>query len=294
MLQQLVNGFTMGFIYVLIALGYTLIFGIIQVIFFAQGELSMLAAFAALGMVGLLTGYFGVSSLFLVVPVIVLSAIVISVATGVLAERLALRPLRDAPRIKPLITSLGISIILQNAVMLIVGPQNIGFPRIIDFPVWEVLGAKISILQLLIALIALAVVYILVLFTHFHPYGLAIRAIAQSPSGARLMGIEPDRVITITFMLSSSTAAVAGLAMILYYGVAQFSMGFVPGIKGFTVAILGGVGNLTGALVAGLLLGLGETLFAGYVSSDYKDFFVFALLVGTLVVRPQGLLGEGK
>lgn len=286
MLQQLWNGLTLGALYGLIALGYTLVFGIIQVVFFAQGELSMLGAFAALAVVTSL-GPPSISSLFLGL----LAAIVVSVGAGVLAERVAIRPLRGAPRVLPLITSLGVSIVFQNVVMIAKGPQPFPFP----LPeLWRssLLHVHVSAMDIVMVL---SFGFCLVAIAAFlnTPTGLAIRAVAQSRDGARLMGISVDRAVLTTFVLSSATAALAGVLMGAYYGAARFDMGFVPGIKGFTIAILGGIGNIRGAALAAVTVGLLEALFAGYVSSDYKDLFVFALLVGTLAFRPNGLLGEG-
>lgn len=291
MLQQLWNGLTLGAIYGFIAIGYTLIFGIIQVIFFAQGELSMLAAFAALAVLGLCSGAVsGVSAMVLAT----VAGLLVSLTAGVVSWRLALRPLRAAPRIMPLITSLGVSIVLQNAIMLTWGPQPFPFRSPINFATHDVAGVHFSTLEVMILVSLGACALCLHFFLKYHRYGLAVRAIAQSPDGARLMGMSIDRAVVAAFLVSSATAAVAGIFMALYYGVVKFNMGFVPGIKGFTIAVLGGIGNLYGALVAGLLVGVAEALFAGYVSSDYRDLFVFAILVLTLVVRPQGLLGEGK
>ena len=294
MIQQLWNGISMGSIYVLIAVGYTLIFGIIQVIFFAQGGLRMLAAFAALGIFVVWGKVANVYDALLLLSVVFVAGCSASIVAGLLAERIALRPLRNAPRIKPLITSLGASIVFQNAIMLSIGPQNFSIPNMISLPYCDIFGVRIGLLEILIVLAMFITVGIIQCFLSMNRYGLAIRAIAQSPTGAKLMGINPNRVISITFILSSSTAALAGIVMALYFGVVKFDMGFIPGIKGFTVAILGGIGNIPGALCAGLLLGIGEALVVGYISSDYKDLFVFALLIGTLVIRPQGLLGEGK
>lgn len=287
MLQQIWNGITLGSLYGLIALGYTLVFGIIQVVFFAQGELSMLGAFAAL----LVVSWLGPPTLGTLVCGFA-AAILVAASVGVSSERLAIRPLRRASRVLPLITSLGLSIVFQNVVMLWMGPQPFPF-RVPE--VWRgmLLGVHLSALE--IATVGLFVLCVggLAVFLRF-PRGLAIRAVAQSAEGARLMGVSINRTLFWTFVLSSTTAAIAGVLMAAYYGVAKFDMGFVPGIKGFTIAILGGVGNIWGAAVAGLAVGVLETLFAGYVSPDYRDLLVFAILVVTLAVRPHGLFGEGK
>jgi len=290
-LQQIWNGLTLGALYGLIAIGYTLIFGIIQVIFFAQGELSMLAAFAALGVLMLLAAKLPAGAVLLLA---VVAAAAVSVGSGLLAERAALRPLRSAPRVKPLITSLGVSIVFQNLIMVGVGPQPFAFVTPVSFANYSALGVHFNSLEIVILLVLAAVVVVIHILLRRHRYGIAMKAIAQSRDGARLMGIQIDRTVVVAFVLSSHTAALAGVLMALYYGIAKFDMGFMPGIKGFTIAILGGIGNIYGALLAALLIGVSESIFAGYVSSDYRDLFVFAVLVLTLIVRPQGLLGEGK
>jgi len=291
MLQQILNGISIGSLYALIAIGYTLIFGIIQVIFFAQGELSMLAAFAALGVLTYVGSGGGVSP-WLLAGAMLFGAVAASLAGALLAERLALRPFRNAPRITSLITSLGVSIIFQNAVMISLGPQSFPFTLPVQFPQWTIASVQIGLLDLLIIGTTLVLVAVISLFLARTRYGMAIRAIAQSPVGTRLMGINGSTIIILTFVISSLTAAIAGIYMAIYYGVVKFDMGFVPGIKGFTIAILGGVGNIRGALLAGILIGVLEALFAGYISSEYKDLFVFTLLVATLLIRPHGLLGE--
>jgi len=291
--QQIVNGLSIGIIYVLIAIGYTLIFGILQVIFFAQGELSMVAAFAA---VMLFNYFWGRSQNLQMIALVtmVLGGILFSVVIGLIAERISLRPIRNAPRIKALITSLGMSIVLQNIVMNGVGPQNFLFPTPINSSNVNILGLSLGYTQLIIFCMTISLIIIIDYFLKHNKYGLSISALAQSPRGAQLMGIEIDKTVRILFVISSATAAIAGISMGMSYGVVKFDMGFIPGIKGFTVAILGGIGNLYGALLAGLLLGVGEALFSGYISTDYKDLLSFLLLLSVLLVRPQGLLGGKK
>lgn len=293
--EAIVSGLTTGAIYVMIALGYTLIFGIIQVIFFAQGDVSMVAAFVALGVTALAARTAQPSMPFgLLLPLMLVSASAVCVGVNLVAERIALRPLRKAERIKPLITSLGVSIVLQNAVMLIVGPSSVSFPGIPAWPTWTVGRATLSLVQVCLIFAAIALVLLLHVFLTTSRHGLAIRAAAQDEEAVRLMGVEPRTVVVWVFALAGITAAFAGVGAALYYGVLKFSMGFLPGIKGFVVAILGGVGNIRGALLAGLLLGLSESVFSTYVSSDYRDIFVFVILVLLLAFRPKGLLGEGK
>ncbi len=290
MLQQLWNGITVGALYGVYALGYTLVFGVIQVIFFAQGELSMLAAFAALT----IFRWWGPDARPTVWSsvVAVAGAFMVSVSAGLLSERFAIRPLLSRPRVRCLVASLGLSIIFQNIVMLTAGPQPIPFPTLFGTAGWSVSGVRVGIMDFVTVLTLGVLVLSLGMFLKHHRVGLAIRAVAQSGQGARLMGINRDHVVALTFVLSSSIAATAGILTAGFYGVARFNMGFVPGIKGFTVAILGGVGNIYGSAAAALLLGVCEALFAGFVSSSYRDLFVFAVLILTLGLRSKGLFGE--
>ena len=292
--ELIVNGLSLGIIYVQIAIGYTLIFGILQVIFFAQGELSMMAAFAALILFNKLLRDTFTASPAITLVLMILAGIIVAVFVGIIAERVALRPLRQSPRIKALITSLGMSIVLQNFIMNLFGPQNFYFPNFFDNNSLTVLGIVLGYRQIIVFLFALTSIILIDAFLKYSKHGLAIKALAQSPRGAQLMGIEINTTVTIMFIISSATAAIAGICMGLSYGVIKFDMGFIPGIKGFTVAILGGIGNLKGALLAGLLLGVGEALFSGYISTDYKDLLVFLLLLSVLLIRPQGLLGAKR
>lgn len=291
MLQQLWNGVSVGSLYALIGIGYTLLFGILRVVFFAQGDLSMIAAFAALGVLSGLRSEEPGPALYLWLAAAVAAALVAAVLTGLASERVALRPLRDAPRVKPLITSLGVSIILQSAIMLYAGPNAFAFALPLPLARWDVLGVTVSVVELAIITIVLVLAIGVDRYLHRTPHGLALLAASQNREGARLMGIKLDHVTREAFVISSITAALAGLALAAHYGVAKFNMGFVPGIKGFTIAIIGGLGSVRGVVIAGVLLGVCEALFAGYVSSDYRDVLVFALLVMMFVIRPHGLLG---
>lgn len=293
MTQLLWQGVANGSLYALIGLGYALIFGVLQLVFFAQGELSMLAAFAALGTLTFASRWLPNVSRLITIPLALLAAVFVSIAAGLASERLALRPLRSAPRVKALVTSLGVSIVLQNLVMLTVGPEAIPFATQFPIPIWRFGGVTVSGVEVAIVSVLFLCSGGLAAFLRYHRFGLAMRAVAQSPRGARLMGINPDRAVMLAFALGSSIAAVAGVFLALYHGVVKFNMGFVPGIKGFTIAILGGSGRVSGAVVAGLLVGVLEALFAGYISSDYRDMSILAILVLTLILRPQGLFGEG-
>ncbi|OEU65455.1 MAG: hypothetical protein BBJ57_10140 [Desulfobacterales bacterium PC51MH44] len=287
--QTLVNSVTTGMLYGCIAIGFTLIFGIIQLIYFAQCEMAMLGAFT----------FAGAYTAFRFLPqplAIILSFVIASLTTltiSCLGERLLLSPIRSAPKVKGLIVSLGLSIVLQNIVLLCISPNELAFPFQIPGK-YNISGITVTYAQLCVISCSLVTWLFISSLLYRTRLGRSIRAVAQSRDGAMLMGISVNQVITITFAVAAVTAAVSGILMGLYNGQMRFDMGFVPGIKGFTVAILGGIGNIKGALVAGLLLGLGEGLFAGYFSSDYKDIFAFVLLICVLLVRPHGVLGEGS
>ena len=286
--QQLINGFTLGCVYALIALGYTLIFGVMRLIFFAQGELCMVGAFAAVISVSLLKRYFDMPPLGLLV-ITLLAAISMSVLIGILSERFAIKPLRRAARTKQLIASLGVSLILQNVVLLGLGAQTFSFPTVLPEVSWILQGVRVSAVQILVMILSLLSMLGLYWFLRFSRIGLHVRAVSEDSENAELDGINVDRAILATFILGSILAGLAGVMMGSYDGVAKYNMGFLPGIKGFTAAILGGFGNPLGAMGGGLVLGLAETLAAGYISSTYKDLIAFMLLVLILVVRPKGM-----
>lgn len=293
LLEQLMIGLTLGCLYALIALGYTLIFGIIQVIFFAQGELVMVSAFIAIGAVSLLSsvGSLAANS-WVVVLVVLLACVAGTIAVGVTAERIALRPIRKASRTKQLITSLGVSIVLQNLFFLFISSGNESFPALISVRTFVWYDVTVNNIQLFIIGTSVLLMILIDVFVQRTRLGLAMRATAESHRLSQLMGINVNRTITLTFVVGSALAAFAGIMMGLYDGVAKYDMGFVPGIKAFTAAILGGIGNVRGGMLGGLLIGLVETFAAGYISAEYKDFFAFAILIAVLVVKPSGLLGE--
>ena len=298
LLQQLINGLILGSLYALVALGYTMVYGILELINFAHGEIVMLGSLVAVTMLGLLAG-FGVP-----VPLALLGALgtamVVCVVTGVLVERVAYRPLRSAPRLAPLITAIGVSIVLQNLAMILWGRQYLSFPPVLDPVVYEVGGATVSNVQLLIVVVAAATMGGLLLLVHRTRLGRAMRATAQNREVAGLMGVDVNRVIAATFAVGSALAAVAGLLIAAYYGIAHYAMGFMLGLKAFSAAVLGGIGNIPGALLGGLLLGIIESLGAGYIGdltggflgSHYQDIFAFFILILVLIFRPSGLLGE--
>lgn len=289
-LQTFLNGLTTGALYCCIAIGFTLIFGIIQLIYFAQCEMAMLGAFSFAGAYSFFRPFLSTPSTIIIS--FLLAGILTTVATF-LGQRFLLHPIRNAPKVKGLIVSLGYSIILQNIVLLTISPDALVFP-LQNSQRWLVGSISITSAQLWImaaTILTWLAAWVLLYFTRL---GRSIRAVAQSRKGALLMGISVEHVLTITFVLAAWTAVVAGIMMGFYNGQMRFDMGFIPGIKGFTAAILGGIGNIQGALLAGLLLGLAEGFFAGYLSSDYRDVFAFVLLIFILLIRPHGLLGEGS
>jgi len=298
-LQQLINGLVLGSVYALVALGYTMVYGILELINFAHGEITMMGAMVALSVIGALAlaapGLPGV----LVLGAGLVVAIPVCVALGLLIERVAYRPLRHAPRLAPLITAIGVSIILQNVAMLIWGKQYLPFPAILPQGRHTLYGASITDVQIAILLLATAIMLLLILMVQKTRLGRAMRATAQSRQVASLMGVDVNRVIAATFAIGSALAAVAGVMVSAYYGLAHYYMGYLLGLKAFSAAVLGGIGNLGGAMLGGLLLGLIESFGAGYIGdltggflgSNYQDVFAFFVLIAVLVFRPSGLLG---
>lgn len=297
-LQQIINGLVLGSIYALVALGYTMVYGILGLINFAHGEVVMIGAMVALAAIHALTGTP------LPGPVIVLMGLLIAIPACMLLgygiERVAYRPLRHAPRLAPLITAIGVSIVLQNLAMIIWGRQYIAFPPLLPNDAYVIAGASITLLQIFIFLLATIIMAGLIFLVKRTRLGRAMRATAQNPEVAGLMGVNVNTVISATFIIGSALAAVAGLMVSAYYGLAHYYMGFLLGLKAFSAAVLGGIGNLGGAMLGGLLLGVIESLGAGYIGpltggvlgSHYQDVFAFFVLILVLVFRPTGLLGE--
>ena len=298
--QQLVNGLVLGSIYALVALGYTMVYGILELINFAHGEVTMIGAMVALSVIGVLVGASPDLPGLLVVVAGLLVAIPACMALAFAIEKVAYRPLRKAPRLAPLITAIGVSIILQNLAMLIWGRQYVSFPPILPRGQHEFLGASITDLQIVIVALSLLTMAGLVLLVEKTRLGRAMRATAQSREVAELMGVNVDRVISATFVIGAAIAAIAGVMVSAYYGLAHYYMGFMLGLKAFSAAVLGGIGNIAGAMLGGLLLGIIEALGAGYIGdltggflgSHYQDVFAFFVLILVLVLRPSGLLGE--
>ncbi len=299
-LQQVLNGLVLGSVYALVALGYTMVYGILGLINFAHGDVVMVGALTALSVITtLVTAGVGLPA-----PVIVLLALAVSMsvcmALGFTIERVAYRPLRRAPRLAPLITAIGVSILLQTVAMMYWGRRYHTFPAIIKPTRHEFLGATITDLQILIVLVSASIMGGLLLLVHFTRLGRAMRATSENQLIAGLMGVNINRIISATFIIGSALAAVAGVLISANYGVAQYTMGFMLGLKAFTAAVLGGIGNIGGAMLGGLLLGLIESIGAGYMGdltggflgSHYQDVLAFVVLIGVLVLRPTGLLGE--
>ena len=287
--QQLINGLVLGSIYALVALGYTMVYGILGLINFAHGDITMIGALVALTIVQALAAA-GMPA-----PVVMVCA-----ALGLSIERVAYRPLRRAPRLAPLITAIGVSILLQYSAALIWGKQYIAMPKLLEPAAIDIAGAQLTTLQLAIFLLACTIMAALLWFIKASRMGRAMRATEQNPDVAGLMGVNTNTVIAFTFVLGSAIGAIAGLMIILYYGIGHYFMGFMLGLKAFTAAVLGGIGNVGGAVLGGLLLGVIESLASGYIGdlsggllgSNYRDIFAFLVLVLVLVLRPSGLLGQ--
>ena len=298
--QQLINGLILGSIYALIALGYTMVYGILGLINFAHGEVVMIGAMVCITCLNLLLGHGADLSPLLLVGASVLMAVPVCAALGYSIERIAYRPLRRAPRLAPLITAIGVSIVLQNLAMIIWGRQYVPFPAIFENKPWTFLGASITPLQVSIIVLAAVMMGGLILLVQKTRLGRAMRATAQNPAVASLMGVNANRVIAAAFVIGSALGALAGVMVGSYYEIAHYQMGFLLGLKAFTAAVLGGIGNLAGAMAGGVLLGIIEALGAGYIGdltggflgSHYQDIFAFIVLIAVLMFRPSGLFGE--
>ena len=290
-LELFLSGLTRGSIYALIALGYTMVYGIIQLINFAHGEIYMIGAFIALIVSGVMTiyGFSGVSILILAA----LIAIIYSAAYGYTLEKIAYRPLRGAPRLSPLISAIGMSLFLQNYVLLAQTADFLPFPGLVpDFAFMEPIAHIMGSAELVILITSAITMVGLTLLIKFTRIGKAMRATQQDMVMARLTGINVDRVISVTFIIGSVLAAIAGVLVGSYIGQINYFIGFMAGVKAFTAAVLGGIGNIPGAALVGLVLGLAEAMAAGYISSAYEDVFAFGVLVLILILRPSGLLGK--
>jgi branched-chain amino acid transport system permease protein len=299
-IQQVINGLVLGSLYSLIALGYTMVYGILNLINFAHGDVLMVGALTALSTVmfvqTLVPGLPG-WVLFVIGTGV---AIPVCIAVSLIIERVAYRPLRTAPRLAPLITAIGVSIILQTVAMLIWGRNYMTFPQLLPADPISFGEATVTMTKLIVIGLSALIMVGLMILVNTTRLGRAMRATAENPRVAGLMGVNPNQVIMVTFAIGAALAAVAGVMIAATYSVAHFYMGFMPGLKAFTAAVLGGIGNIPGAMVGGLLLGLIEALGAGYIGdltggilgSHYQDVFAFVVLCAVLIFRPSGLLGE--
>jgi branched-chain amino acid transport system permease protein len=296
--QQIINGLVLGSMYALVALGYTMVYGIINLINFAHGEVLMVGALTSWTVVSLLTdsGLPGWAMLL----ISLVCAIVVCCVLNFAIEKVAYRPLRNAPRLAPLITAMGVSLLLQTLAMIIWKPNPKPYPILLPSEPINLGGPVISVVQIMILVTTGVILVALLWLVNKTKLGRAMRATAENPRVAALMGVRPDMVISATFIIGAALAAVAGVMWAANYGTVQHAMGFLPGLKAFTAAVLGGIGNLAGAMVGGVLLGLIEALGAGYLGdltggvlgSHYADIFAFVALILVLTLRPSGLLGE--
>jgi branched-chain amino acid transport system permease protein len=322
-LQQVINGLTLGCVYAVVALGYTMVYGIIQLINFAHGEVVMIGCMVAFSVIVAIAPT-GMPAL-VIVGIGILAAVPVCMAVGYTVERVAYRPLRNAPRLAPLITAIGVSIILQHLALLVWSRNLIAFPQIVKLELYhfgsDPNAAAISNIQIAIIITSVAMMAGLIALVYKTKMGIAMRAVSQNPQVAGLMGVDINKVISFTFVIGAGLGAVAGVMVGSYYGIAHYQMGFLLGLKAFSAAVLGGIGNIAGAVLGGILMGLIEALGAGYVGdwtnvcvlndylpgfadvcaaspeaslfgSNYKDVYAFIVLILVLVFRPQGLLGE--
>jgi branched-chain amino acid transport system permease protein len=288
----MINGLTLGSVYALIALGYTMVYGILEFINFAHGEVYMLGAYFGIILLGFFTAI-GLTafSLPLALGLALLLAVVFCSSYGFTIEKLAYKPLRNAPRLSPLISAIGVSIFLQNYVMLTQGATDKVFPSI-GGAGFAFFSSRITYLQASIIVVSAVIMVLLHLFVMKTKTGKAMRAVAQDKTMASLVGINVNTVISVTFIIGSGLAAVAGVMVAMYYGLVNYFIGYTAGIKAFTAAVLGGIGNIPGAMLGGIVLGLVESLGASYISSEYKDAYAFVILIVILLLRPEGLLGK--
>lgn len=286
-IQQILNGISLGSIYALIALGYTMVYGVVQLINFAHGEILMVGTFAA---------FFAITALGANFALAILVAMIASAVLGVVIERVAYKPLRKSSRLAVLITAIGASLLLQNGGLYVFGTDYQAFPRILANHQFKFLdgGVTITSYQLLIFVVTLLMMIVLQYIVQRTKVGKAMRAVSWDKDAALLMGINVDSTISITFAIGSAFAAVAGVLLGLYYNTVNPLMGLMPGLKAFVAAVLGGIGLIPGAFAGGFLLGIVEALVGGYWSTEWRDPFVFAILIFILIVKPSGLLGKDE
>ena len=300
LLQQIINGLVLGSMYALIALGYTMVYGIIQLINFAHGEVLMIGVLTSWSIIGWMQGAMPDTPGWIILLLATLIACVVAAVLNFTIEKLAYRPLRNSPRLAPLITAIGMSILLQTLAMIIWKPNYKPYPTLLPAEPFEIAGAVITPTQILVLGVTAIVLAVLMYLVNYTRLGRAMRATAENPRVAALMGIKPDMVISATFVIGAVLAAIAGVLWASNYGTAQHTMGFLPGLKAFIAAVFGGIGNLAGAVVGAMILGLVEAIGAGYIGqltggilgSQYVDIFSFIVLIIVLTLRPSGLLGE--
>jgi branched-chain amino acid transport system permease protein len=298
--QQIVNGLVMGSMYALVALGYTMVYGVLNLINFAHGDVLMIGAMVGLTILKLLEVFAPGLPGYVDLAIAILGAIPVAMLVNILIERIAYRRLRNAPRLAPLITAIGVSILLQTFAMMIWGRNPLPFPQLLPSEPFNIAGALISPTQVLLLVLAALAMFGLVMLVERTKMGRAMRAVAENPRVAGLMGVDSNRVIVATFAIGAALAAVAGVMWGANYASITFTMGVLPGMKAFCAAVLGGIGNIYGAMIGGLVLGLVEALGAGYIGewtggflgSHYQDIFAFVILILVLTVRPSGIMGE--
>ncbi|MBL0151461.1 MAG: branched-chain amino acid ABC transporter permease [Ideonella sp.] len=298
LVQQIINGLVLGSMYALVALGYTMVYGIINLINFAHGEVLMVGALTSWTVIQVLGGAGLPGWVLLLISLV--AAIVVCTLLNFAIEKIAYKPLRNAPRLAPLITAMGMSLLLQTLAMIIWKPNTKPYPILLPSEPFFIGGAVINLTQIIILIVTAVTLAGLMYLVNHTKLGRAMRATAENPRVASLMGVKPDMVISATFIIGAALAALAGVMYAANYGSVQHTMGFLPGLKAFTAAVFGGIGNLAGAVVGGVLLGLIEALGAGYIGaltggvlgSQYQDIFAFLVLILVLTIRPQGLMGE--
>ena len=299
-IQQIINGLVLGSMYALVALGYTMVYGVLNLINFAHGDVLMVGAMTGLTILKYLNEYAPGLPGYVKLAIAIGGAIPVCIIVNILIERVAYRRLRNAPRLAPLITAIGVSILLQTFAMMIWTRNPLPFPQLLSSEPVVVGGALISQTQILLLVLAAVSMAGLVLLVEKTKMGRAMRATAENPRVAGLMGVDSNKVIVATFALGAALAAVAGVMWGANYASIQFAMGFVPGLKAFSAAVLGGIGNIYGAMIGGIVLGIIESLGAGYIGdltggflgSHYQDIFAFVVLILVLTVRPSGIMGE--
>ncbi len=300
LLQQIINGLVLGSMYALIALGYTMVYGIINLINFAHGEVMMVGALTSWTIIGLMQESMPGTPGYIILIIALIIACVVCATLNFVIEKVAYRPLRNSPKLAPMLTAMGMSILLQTLAMIIWKPTYKSYPTLLPNNPVEIGGALVSPTQIMILGFTAVSLAILMWLVNHTKLGRAMRATSENPRVAALMGVKPDMVISATFVIGAVLAAIAGVMYASNYGTAQHAMGFLPGLKAFTAAVFGGIGNLGGAVVGAILLGLIESIGAGYIGaltggvlgSHYSDIFAFIVLIIVLTLRPSGLLGE--